>query len=80
MARFRGTIQGNRGQTSRLGSANSGLLMEANGWNFGIRVRVSTAGNSDRFEVYKTGGSNGGRERCLGCFIVDDAGQETPDA
>jgi hypothetical protein len=74
MARFRGIVQGNRGGASRLGTHR--LMAEANGWNFGIQVRVSAAGNSDRFEVYKTGGSNGGPETCIGCFIVDEAGVE----
>ena len=64
MARFRGTIQGNRGQASRLGSANSGLIVEANGWDFGIRVTVHTdAEDHEIFEVYKTGGSHGQVDR-----------------
>jgi hypothetical protein len=75
MARFRGRVQGSRGEATRLGTASSGLFVEANGWNFGIRVRVSTAGESERYEVYKTGGSHGGYVACIGCYIVDKDGR-----
>lgn len=74
MARFRGTIQGNRGQTSRLGSAYSGLLTETNGWNFGIRVRTSTVGDEDIFEVFQTGGSNGGYNRRIAKYTINPRG------
>jgi hypothetical protein len=58
MARFRGTIQGQRGQASRLGSAKSGLTVNVNGWNVGIQVFAEDSDWQDRFEVYLTGGSN----------------------
>lgn len=65
MARFRATIEGQRGQASRLGSKTSGLFVTANGWDRGVSVvvRVDTDG-LDHFYVYKTGGSGnaGGRE------------------
>ena len=59
MARFRGTVQCGGGEASRLGSEKSGLVVEANGWNLGVRVRawVDDEGN-DVFDVYETKGSN----------------------
>jgi len=59
MARFRATMQGQRGMASRLGNAKSGILVNANGWNTGVRVfgYVDKDGN-DCFAIHKTGGSN----------------------
>ena len=37
MAQFRGTVQGNRSETSRLGHKTSGLVTECNGWNIGVK-------------------------------------------
>lgn len=36
MARFRGTVQGQRGEASRLG--DRGLSVAANGWDVGVEV------------------------------------------
>lgn len=60
MARFRGTVKGNRQESSRLGSEKSGLRVTCNGWNKGVEVMaiVNSEGN-DEFVVYETGGSNG---------------------
>lgn len=59
MARFRATIHGNRGLSSRLGTAKSGMISKVNGWNIGVKIIafVGEDGN-DRIEIYKTGGSN----------------------
>ena len=38
MARFRGTLQGSRGEASRLGDTNSGLRVEACSWSGKIVV------------------------------------------
>ena len=59
MARFRGTVVGMKGgEASRLGSEKNGLVVEANGWKLGVRVRayVSDEGK-DCFDVYQTRGS-----------------------
>ena len=58
MARFLGTVQGQRGAASRLGSVKSGLAGKVNGWNVGVRVeaRVGSRG-LDELTVYATGGS-----------------------
>ena len=59
MAQFKGTIEGNGGSSvSRLGSKKNGLVVEANGWKLGVRVRayVNDEGK-DCFDVYQTRGS-----------------------
>jgi len=38
MARYRGTIEGQRGPASRLGSASSGLRVTCHGWQSGVTV------------------------------------------
>ena len=57
MARFRATIQGQRGEASRLGSPKSGLEVRANGWDVGVMVLARDEDGSDVFDVYVTGGS-----------------------
>jgi len=60
MAHFYATIQGNRGEATRMGTPNSGIGGHIRGWNIGVRVvgRVDANGR-DVFEVIQTGGSNG---------------------
>lgn len=60
MARFRATIQGQRGAASRLGSTSSGIQAYINGWDIGINVDGMAGPDNDIFNVYLTGGSNGG--------------------
>lgn len=70
MAQFLGRIRGQRGEETRLGSKVSGLMVEANGWNCGIRVNASHRGGRDVFEVYVTAGSApGGRTRQLASVV-----------
>ena len=57
MAQFRGTIKGNRGGTSRLGSKSSGLQVRADGWQSGVKVEAHHNGTRDIFRVFSTGGS-----------------------
>ena len=72
MAQFRGTLQGDRGQASRLGSKRNGLRATVNGWQSGLTVRASiNAKGEDVFTVELTGGSNGGREGRQVLRIVD---------
>ncbi len=61
MARYRGTVQGQRGQASRLGGKSSGIVVKAGGWDIGAEVVVQpcTCGE-DLVEVFRTGGSNRG--------------------
>lgn len=67
MAKFRATIEGSRGEASRLGTAKSGLRASINGWNIGIDVylRYDEKLGCDCVYVALTGGSNGGRRETL---------------
>ena len=71
MAHFRGTVEGNRAEASRLGSKGSGLITTCNGWNIGARAFIShneTLGR-DEVSVYITNGSGyRSADRYLGTF------------
>lgn len=41
MAAFRGTILGERGETSRLGNTSTGLRTRASSWQGAVEVRLS---------------------------------------
>ena len=60
MAHFRATIQGNRGEASRLGSKSFGIKATVNGWDIGtsIYAEYSDILQSDIIKVNFTGGSN----------------------
>ena len=58
MGHFRGTVKGNRGEASRLGTKGSGLHVTANGWDIGVEVLLWHNGEYDEVTVYITGGSN----------------------
>ena len=75
MAHFRATVQGNRSEASRLGTAKSGLRVTANGWDVGIKVYASVdSSGADILQVVATGGSNGGRSEVELVRIVDCPG------
>lgn len=61
---FYGSIQGNRGEATRGGSAQSGITAHPRGWNVGVRVDGHVLGVQDEaddtFDVRITGGSNDG--------------------
>ena len=59
MAQFRGTLQGSRGTTSRLGHKTTGLHVTCDGWNTGIEVEARHIDGQDVFHIFQTGGSNG---------------------
>lgn len=76
MARFRGTVSGNRGTASRLGHPQDGLTVTANGWNSGVHVDLYDEDGEDRCRIYFTGGSNGGGQVLVydgPCAIADAA-------
>ena len=60
MARFKGTLYGQRGPVCRLGNARSGLTVTANGWNIGavVELRVNDEGK-DEILIQVNGGSGG---------------------
>lgn len=58
MARFRGSVQGGRHATSRVGHATTGIETNTNGWNLGVRVTGKAKKAGDEFTILITGGSN----------------------
>ena len=67
MARYYGTLQGNRGPASRLGTPNSGLTTTTNGWNIGVTCYANPAftndpsfhtSNADYIDIDMTKGSS----------------------
>ena len=69
MAQFRGIMQGQRGQVSRLGSKKSGLTARVDGWHSGIEIIASHVNGEDIFEVYESKGSKIGKVRLIGTLI-----------
>lgn len=62
MARYYASIQGNRGEATRMGTPSSGITAHPRGWRTGIRVH--SFAESDRFDTFfvdVTGGSGYGR-------------------
>jgi hypothetical protein len=59
MSRFYGSMQGNRSETTRQGSKNSGIEAHIRGWDIGIEVRCYVDDyDKDVCVVNLTGGSN----------------------
>jgi len=67
MAQYRGTVNGQRGMASRLGSKRSGLEVRADGWHVGCRVSITwdEASEEDIVRVYRTQGSAHEGERLI---------------
>lgn len=72
MAQFRATIQGQRGQASRLGSKSSGIRTRTNGWHSGVLVEGRAHDSGDQFRIFATGGSSGAGMEYLGAVMVLD--------
>jgi hypothetical protein len=51
MARFRGTVQGGRGQASRLGHKTTGLRVHANSWSGSVEVIMHAVGDEDHVVI-----------------------------
>jgi hypothetical protein len=59
MAHFYGQMQGSRGETTRMGTKNSGLWAHLRGWDVGVEVRLDVDEDGhDTVTVWETGGSN----------------------
>ena len=58
MAQYRATIQGMRGEASRLGSKASGMYVTVDGWHVGVRIQANHMQGEDVLHVTLTGGSN----------------------
>lgn len=76
MAHFIGSLQGNKGEASRLGSKRSGIRAKAQGWNIGGEVQcfIDDQGR-DVVRLYVTHGSNAHNfPQLVGEFIKDENG------
>ena len=61
IAQFYGSMSGNRGEATRMGTKKSGFEAHIRGWNIGVRIwcRYDEETGKDEISVYRTGGSNG---------------------
>jgi hypothetical protein len=74
MARFKGTVQGSRGEASRLGHKTTGLIATLNGWDVGIEIQASVNNaDEDVFHIYRTSGSNNSSRKTLLCELNTNA-------
>lgn len=81
MARFYASIQGQRGEATRMGSAKSGMVGHVRGWDIGARVDLDDRNGKDVVTITLTGGSNGRTpSRILGEFVEGEPIPETIDA
>lgn len=66
MAHFFASIQGSRGEATRLGGKSSWISGHVRGWNVGVEVKGRIAGNGeDVFEIYATSGSSNEKKQKL---------------
>ena len=74
MAHFYGKLQGNKGETTRLGSKSSGIIAIINGWDIGVTTKIefSELLNTDIVYVYDTKGSNGGKHSLIISYAYID--------
>ena len=57
MSQFYGSMQGGRGEATRCGTKNSGMVAHIRGWDIGAKVICFHENGKDIVRVYKTGGS-----------------------
>lgn len=76
MAQFQAVISGGRGETSRLGTAKSGIMTHAKGWNSGVEVYGYVDENGqDKFDIFVTTGSSHKMGKgFIGSVIITDNG------
>lgn len=71
--RFLAAIQGERGEVSRLGNADSGIEARAQGWEVGVKIVGRVIDGEDVFHIYANKGSNGGTySEFLGSVKLED--------
>lgn len=79
MAHFIGYLNGARGETSRLGTKNSGMHAEVRGCGVGgeVRIRFNEETGKDEVDFYLTSGSSGrNAARFIGTLTSDDLAKE----
>lgn len=65
MAHFRGTLQGSRGEASRLGGKDGGLHTTAASWEGGVSVRLFHKDGQDWANVQLVKHNGAGTEKIL---------------
>ena len=65
MAQYIGTVQGGKGQASRIGNKVSGLMVTCSGWDVGVIAEIKYEGGKDVIYIYETGGSNDKRSKLI---------------
>jgi hypothetical protein len=76
MAHFYASIQGNRGEATRMGSKDSGITGHIRGWNVGARVDVAHVDGRDVVRIYRTLGSGArswGSDELIAEFTADES-------
>lgn len=60
MAQFYASMQGNRGERTRMGTKSSGIVSHTRGWNVGVQVELEWDEKKQRdvASVFITGGSS----------------------
>lgn len=71
MTQFYGSMQGNRGQATRMGTKESGFDAHIRGWDIGCRVVLRHIDGKDRLSVFRTGGSHGHKPEKLIASFTD---------
>ena len=56
MSRFYASIQGNKGEATRQGTPNSGIIGHIRGWDIGGKVRCEVENDKDVVYFYLTSG------------------------
>ena len=74
MSHFYGTLQGSRGEATRCGTKNSGLVTYAASWSGAIRTQVwhDHQINRDRYEVWESPWQSIGKNRLIERGIIND--------
>ena len=74
MAHFYASIQGNRGEATRMGTKSSGIDGHIRGWNVGARVSCYVGSDGkDHVSFELTSGSGyRGKSKSLGNFTTED--------
>lgn len=57
MSQFYASIEGNKGEATRMGTKESGIAGHIRGWNIGCYVSIEHVEGKDKVTVFKTGGS-----------------------
>ena len=75
MGHFRGTIEGQRGPASRLGSKDTGLVVTCRGWDSGVDVEAlhNEREKRDEFRIILNAGNgyHDSQRRVLGTLYIN---------